>query len=133
MRFYPALCIITFSFIVKNFTQCQPEIKTVILSEIKNSGENGRFIELRSREENVSLDGYFLVVLDYSLDRNTNSGRVLRVKAATSLRGKSMTGFYGFVGMCMYYICAFFQFSITNTICIVPLKVRVSAHLMTHI
>ena len=109
MRFYPALWIFTFSFIVKNFIQCQPEIK-VILSEIKNSGQNGRFIELRGRDENLSLNGYYLVVLDYSLDRNIGSGRVLRVKAATSLQGKSMNGYYGFVGkyilsvQCIYRI-----------------------------
>ena len=70
--------------------------KVVILSEIRNSGE--RFIELRSIEENAALEGYQLVVLDYSFDRTSGSGRVFRVKAATNLSGKSLKGFYGFVG-----------------------------------
>ena len=111
MQFY-ALWIFAIPFMVKNGIlgqhpnepnqsnqpnqPTQPERKVVILSEVKNSGE--RYIELRSIEENASLGGLFLVVLDYSYDRTIGSGRILRVKAATKLQGKSLQGFYGFIG-----------------------------------
>ena len=56
-------------------------------------------MELKSEEPSVPLDGYSLVVMDLSKDRNKcGEGPQVKVRGVLSLKGKRTNGHYGFVG-----------------------------------
>ena len=79
-------------------TKSQTTRKNVILSEVKiHAGD--KFIEIRSEEESVSLDGYAIVVMEYSKPRSQcKEENQLKVKGVISLKGKRTVGHYAFIG-----------------------------------
>ena len=82
----------------------QPHRPNVIISEVKLSPDD-RFIEIRSEESSVSLDGFQLVAMEYSKDRSKcNEGAQLRIRGALSLKGKRTVNHYAFIGKhsCLY-------------------------------
>ena len=89
------LCI---SFAFQIGTKSQAPRKNVILSEVKvHSGD--KFIEIRSEEESVSLDGYAIIILEFNKPRSQcNEDNELKVKGVISLNGKRTVGHYGFIG-----------------------------------
>ena len=101
MRVPPAIFMAMLALTINHISHCQPsKRKVVIINEVKVSpaGKDGKFIELKSEDPNIVLDNYFLVIMDFGRDRNSQKEETFRVKGALKLSGKQMSGRLGFIG-----------------------------------
>ena len=102
MKVHPFIFIPTLLITIHTVSHCEPEPlprKNLILNEIKISpGGEGKFLELKADQPDISLDDYYIGILDYSRNRQENNRETLRVKGILSLKGKRLSGKIGFIG-----------------------------------
>ena len=85
---HPFIAFFTIAAVI--FTHGQPNrrvFKPLIINEVKIGAK--QFVEVRSEEANISLDGYYVSVIEYSNDRTrANEGTIRKVRGMLSLKGK---------------------------------------------
>ena len=75
-----------------------PQRPNVIINEVKISPED-KFVELRSEEKSVSLNGFQLICLEFSKEREKDSYQQLKLRGVMSLNGKTTHDHLAFIGL----------------------------------
>ena len=100
MKVHPFVTVLFMLIAMKMISKAESTRKTVILNEIQVAPSD-KFIEIRSEESSVSLDGYSLVVMDISKERECGSDPRVKVRGVLRLQGKRTVDHYAFVGKFM--------------------------------
>ena len=100
MKVHPFVTVLFMLIAIKMISKAESTRKTVILNEIQVAPSD-KFIEIRSEESSVSLDGYSLVVMDISKERECGSDPRVKVRGVLRLQGKRTVDHYAFVGKFM--------------------------------
>ena len=98
MKVQPILFALSIWIAIQVISKADSTRKNVILNELQISPAD-KFIEIKSEEASIALDGYSLVVMDMSKDRNKCGNKPeVKVRGVLSLQGKRTVDHLAFVG-----------------------------------
>ena len=99
MKVHPIVFIIAFAISRYKFSNGQnsPRPPNIVINEVKISPQD-KYIELRSEAKSSSLDGFQVVVMEFSKEREKDAQQQLKLRGVISLNGKRTSDHLAFIG-----------------------------------